>query len=133
MIACDSAHLPLLLAGFVSRVPGVRFVAVVTGDGRALASSGELSAERIGDLAGVSAGIGGLFAGWADTNRVAPITSIMVEMGGGCLLLMPISDNASCVAWTDWSGNVGDAAYELAQFVGGLRTGSAFQPPTPRD
>jgi predicted regulator of Ras-like GTPase activity (Roadblock/LC7/MglB family) len=82
---------------FVRQIPGVAHAVVVSADGLVLTASNGLPRERAEQLSAVSAGLTSLTQGAARYFDAGGVTQTVVEMDGGYLFLMSIS-NGSCLA-----------------------------------
>jgi predicted regulator of Ras-like GTPase activity (Roadblock/LC7/MglB family) len=82
---------------FVRRVPGVAHAAVVSADGLLLTASNDLPRERAEQLSAISSGLTSLTQGAARCFEAGAVTQTVVEMDGGYLFLMTVS-NGSCLA-----------------------------------
>ena len=84
-----------LLNTFADQVPGVAHVVAVSADGLLLASSQELPAERADQLAAITAGVVSLTDGCSRCFDGGPMRQTIMEMDGGYLFLMSISDGSA--------------------------------------
>jgi predicted regulator of Ras-like GTPase activity (Roadblock/LC7/MglB family) len=115
-----------LLANFASHVPGIAHVVAVSADGILLASSRGLPPDRADQLAAVTAGLVSLAHGVSQTFEGGGVLQTVVEMGGGFLFLMSISDGSALAALAARHCDVGQVGYELTLLVD--RVGSALAP-----
>ena len=86
-----------LITGFTTRVAGVAHAIVVSADGVPLAVSQYLPAAFAGQLAAITSGLVSLMQGAARIFEAGLPLQALVEMQGGLLLVMAISDG-SCLA-----------------------------------
>jgi predicted regulator of Ras-like GTPase activity (Roadblock/LC7/MglB family) len=115
---------------FVRQIPGVAHAVVVSADGLVLTASNGLPRERAEQLSAVSAGLTSLTQGAARCFDAGGMTQTVVEMDGGYLFLMSIS-NGSCLAvLAAQNCDMGLVVYEMTllvdrvgeQMTPGLRT-----------
>lgn len=115
-----------LLTNFVDHVAGVAHVVAVSADGLLLANSRGLPEDRADQLAAIAAGVVSLTQGTARYFNGGSVLQTIVEMDGGYLFLMSISDG-SCLAVLAGRGcDVGQVGYEMALLV--ERVGQALIP-----
>jgi predicted regulator of Ras-like GTPase activity (Roadblock/LC7/MglB family) len=88
-----------LLASFADQIPGVAHVVAVSADGILLASSRGLPPDRAEQLAAVTAGLISLAQGVSQATDGGRLVQTVVEMAGGFLFLMSISDGSALAAW----------------------------------
>src|SRR5216683_5061417 len=86
-----------LITNFVERVPTVAHAIVVSADGLPLAFSEGFPPDRADQLAAVASGLVSLTQGAARVFEAGTVTQTVVEMEGGFLFIMAISDGA-CMA-----------------------------------
>src|SRR5216683_5402751 len=86
-----------LITNFVERVPAVAHAIVVSSDGLPLAFSDGFPPDRADQLAAVASGLSSLTQGAARVFEAGSVIQTVVEMEGGLLLVMAISDGA-CMA-----------------------------------
>ena len=119
-----------LLANFSDQVPGIAHVVAVSADGLLLASSRGLPPDRAEQLAAVTAGLVSLAQGVSQCSDGGEILQTVVEMAGGFLFLMSISDGSSMAVLAARNCDVGQVGYEMALLV--ERVGAALSP-APRE
>lgn len=115
-----------LLANFSDQVPGIAHVVAVSADGLLLASSRGLPPDRAEQLAAVTAGLVSLAQGVSQCSDGGEILQTVVEMGGGFLFLMSISDGSALAALAARNCDIGQVGYELTLLVD--RVGNALAP-----
>ncbi|BFU43988.1 roadblock/LC7 domain-containing protein [Krasilnikovia sp. MM14-A1004] len=106
-----------LINDFAERVPGVAHVVAVSADGLLLAASNALPGDRADQLAAVACGLVSLTDGAAQCFDAGRVNETIVEMDGGTMLLMSISDGSCMAALTDPAEDIGQIAYEMALLV----------------
>ena len=115
-----------LVDDFVGRVPGVAHAVVVSADGLLLARSARLPEERAGQLAAVTSGLVSLAVGAARCFDTGRFVQTIVEMQGGLVLVISISDGSSLVALAAPTCDRGLVGYEMT--VMASRVGKALTP-----
>lgn len=115
-----------LLASFAEETPGVAHAIAVSSDGLLLASSRDLPRDRADQLAAITSGLVSLTQGAAGLLEAGGVLQNVVEMDGGFLFLMSISDGSSLAALAARNCDVGQVGYEMALLV--ERVGNALSP-----
>jgi len=115
-----------LLASFADQVPGVAHVVAVSADGILLASSRGLPPDRAEQLAAVTAGLISLAQGVSQATDGGRMVQTVVEMSGGFLFLMSISDGSALAALAARNCDIGQVGYEMTLLV--ERVGGALAP-----
>jgi len=103
---------------------------VVSADGLPLAFSDGFPADRADQLAAVASGLSSLTQGAARVFEAGPVIQTVVEMEGGLLLVMAISNGSSLAVLAASDCDMGLVAYEMTLLV--ERVGRALTP-GPRD
>ena len=124
------ANMSWLLDNFVDQVPGIAHVVAVSADGLLIAGSRGLPPDRAEQLAAVTAGLVSLAQGVSQCTDGGSVLQTVVEMGGGFLFLMSISDGSALAALAARNCDMGQVGYELTLLVD--RVGSALAP-APRE
>jgi predicted regulator of Ras-like GTPase activity (Roadblock/LC7/MglB family) len=106
-----------LVDGFAQRVPGVAHAAVVSADGLLVASSVGLPRDRADQLSAVASGLGSLTNGAAMCFAAGAVVQTVVEMQGGFLLLMAISDGSWLAVLAAPTSDIGLVGYEMTLLV----------------
>lgn len=106
-----------LIDGFTQRVPGVAHAAVVSADGLLMASSSGLPRDRADQLSAVASGLGSLTNGAALCFSAGRVIQTVVEMQGGFLLLMAISDGSWLAVLASPTSDIGLVGYEMTLLV----------------
>lgn len=119
-----------LLANFAGHVPGIAHVVAVSADGLLVASSRGLPPDRAEQLAAVTAGLVSLAQGASRCFEGGSVLQTVVEMAGGFLFLMSMSDGSALAALAARHCDVGQVGYELTLLVD--RVGNALTP-APRE
>jgi predicted regulator of Ras-like GTPase activity (Roadblock/LC7/MglB family) len=112
-----AADIGWLVDGFTQRVPGVAHAAVVSADGLLMASSSGLPRDRADQLSAVASGLGSLTNGAAMCFSAGAVVQTVVEMQGGFLLLMAISDGSWLSVLAAPTSDIGLIGYEMTLLV----------------
>jgi len=115
-----------LLNNFADQVAGIAHVVAVSADGLLLAASRALPEERADQLAAIAAGVVSLTQGTARYFNGGAVLQTIIEMDGGYLFLMSISDGSCLAVLASRTCDVGQVGYEMALLV--ERVGQALTP-----
>lgn len=116
-----------LIRDFVRATPGVRHTVAVSADGLVLAAAGSgLSGEAAERLAAVACGLVSLTRGAAEVCGTGWVNQTVVDMDGGFLCTMTISDGSALTVLTGAGCDIGLVAYEAARLVD--RVGAVLTP-----
>ena len=129
-LTSSAQDLNWLITSFVERVPAVAHAIVVSADGLPLAFSDGFPADRADQLAAVTSGLSSLTQGAARVFEAGSVIQTVVEMQGGLLLVMTISNGSSLAVLAAPDCDMGLVAYEMTLLV--ERVGRALTP-APRD
>lgn len=113
----DPGRFGWLLNNFVDRVAGVSYAVVVSSDGLLLTSSAGLPRDRADQLAAVASGMSSLTRGAARVFSAGNVVQTVVEMEGGCMLLMAIADGSCLAVLAAPNCDMGLIAYEMTLLV----------------
>jgi uncharacterized protein len=116
-----------LLNNFADQVAGIAHVVAVSADGLLLAGSRALPEERADQLAAIAAGVVSLTQGTSRYFNGGDVLQTIIEMDGGYLFLMSISDGSCLAVLASRTCDVGQVGYEMALLV--ERVGQALTPP----
>ncbi|MEU6647398.1 roadblock/LC7 domain-containing protein [Saccharomonospora sp. NPDC046836] len=106
-----------LITDFVRRVPGAAHAVVVSADGLLLAASEGLPRDRADQLSAVASGLISLTLGAARCFEAGNVNQTVVEMEGGYLFLMSISDGSCLAVLAAPTADIGTVAYEMTLLV----------------
>jgi uncharacterized protein len=121
-----------LLNSFADQVSGVAHVIVVSVDGLLLASSDDLPGDRADQLAAITAGLVSLTCGVCRHFEGGDVQQTIVDMEGGSLVTMSISDGSTLAVLVARDCDLGQIGYEMTLLV--ERVGKALAPsPRVRD
>ena len=116
-LAPSAQDLNWLITSFVERVPAVAHAIVVSADGLALAFSAGFPEDRADQLAAVTSGLTSLTQGAARVFEAGSVIQTVVEMEGGLLLVMAISNGSSLAVLAASDCDMGLVAYEMTLLV----------------
>ena len=106
-----------LVTDFTTRVPDVAHAAVVSADGVPLALSDRIPSAFAGQLAAITSGLTSLMQGAARLFEAGRAIQALVEMEGGLMLVMAISDGSSLTVLTAPECDTDLVAYEMTRLV----------------
>ena len=115
-----------LLNNFADQIGGIAHVVAVSADGLLLASSRALPEERADQLAAIAAGVVSLTQRTSRYFNGGSVLQTIIEMDGGYLFLMSISDGSCLAVLASRTCDVGQVGYEMALLV--ERVGQALTP-----
>ena len=106
-----------LVTNFAERVPDVAHAVIVSSDGLPLAYSADFPQDRADQLAAVTSGLASLTQGASRVFEGGVVVQTVVEMEGGVLIVMAISNGASLAVLAASAADLGLIAYEMALLV----------------
>jgi predicted regulator of Ras-like GTPase activity (Roadblock/LC7/MglB family) len=125
-VTSSAQDLNWLITNFVEQVPAVAHAIVVSADGLPLAFSDGFPPDRADQLAAVASGLSSLTQGAARVFEGGAVLQTVVEMEGGLLLSMSISNGSSLAVLASPDCDMGLVAYEMTLLV--ERVGRALTP-----
>ena len=125
-LSTDARNLNWLVANFAKATPGVAHALVVSADGLPVALSERLDRPRADQLAAIASGLASLTQGASRCFGGGTVNQTAVEMDGGFLFVMSISDGSCLAVLAAPSCNVGVVAYEMTVLV--ARAGDVLTP-----
>jgi uncharacterized protein len=125
-LTSSAQDLNWLITNFVDRVPAVAHAIVVSADGLPLAFSDGFPQDRADQLAAVASGLTSLTQGAARVFEAGSVVQTVVEMDGGLLLVMSISNGSALTVLASTDCDMGLVAYEMTLLV--ERVGRALTP-----
>jgi predicted regulator of Ras-like GTPase activity (Roadblock/LC7/MglB family) len=125
-LTSSAQDLNWLITSFVDRVPAVAHAIVVSADGLPLAFSDGFPQERADQLAAVASGLTSLTQGAARVFEAGSVVQTVVEMDGGLLLVMAISNGSVLAVLAATDCDMGLVVYEMTLLV--ERVGRALTP-----
>ena len=115
-----------LVDNLARRTPGVAHAMVVSADGLPVAVSERLDRPKADQLAAIASGLASLTQGGARCFGGGLVKQTVVEMEGGFMFVMSISDGSCLAVLAATTCNVGVVAYEMAVLV--ARAGDVLTP-----
>jgi predicted regulator of Ras-like GTPase activity (Roadblock/LC7/MglB family) len=106
-----------LVTDFTTRVPDVAHAIVVTADGVPVALSDDIPGGFAEQLAAITSGLVGLIQGFARIFEAGLPTRALVEMEGGLMLVMAISDGSSLAVLAAPECDTDLVSYEMTLLV----------------
>jgi predicted regulator of Ras-like GTPase activity (Roadblock/LC7/MglB family) len=125
-LSADARNLNWLVGNFARATPGVAHAMVVSADGLPVAVSERLDRPRADQLAAIASGLASLTVGASRCFGGGLVKQTVVEMEGGFMFVMSISDGSCLTVLAASSCNVGVVAYEMAVLV--ARAGDVLTP-----
>jgi predicted regulator of Ras-like GTPase activity (Roadblock/LC7/MglB family) len=106
-----------LITSFIDRVPDTSHGVVVSADGLPLAFSDGFPQDRADQLAAITSGLTSLTQGASRVFEGGAVVQCVVEMQGGVLVVMPISNGSSLAVLAASACDLGLVAYEMTLLV----------------
>jgi uncharacterized protein len=125
-LSADARNLNWLVGNFAKATPGVAHAMVVSADGLPVAVSARLDRPRADQLAAIASGLASLTIGASRCFGGGLVKQTVVEMEGGFMFVMSISDGSCLAVLAASACNVGVVAYEMAVLV--ARAGDVLTP-----
>jgi uncharacterized protein len=125
-LSADARNLNWLVGNFAKATPGVAHAMVISADGLPVAISERLDRARADQLAAIGSGLASLTIGASRCFDGGLVKQCVVEMEGGFMFIMSISDGSCLAVLAATSCNVGVVAYEMAVLV--ARAGDVLTP-----
>ena len=125
-LSADARNLNWLVGNFAKATPGVAHAMVISADGLPVAISERLDRSRADQLAAIGSGLASLTIGASRCFDGGLVKQCVVEMEGGFMFIMSISDGSCLAVLAATSCNVGVVAYEMAVLV--ARAGDVLTP-----
>ena len=122
----NDRDLDWVTSNFVSRIPGVRSVVVLSTDGLVLAASEGIGRDDADTMAAVTSGLTSLTQGAARTLGTGRVNQVIVEMDGGYLFVTTVSDGSALAVMCTADCDIGLIGYEMSLLV--ARLGPALTP-----
>ena len=122
----EASNLNWLVETFVQKVRGVVDAVVVSSDGLVIAMSSGLGRAGADQLAAVASGLTSLTEGAARCFGGGELEQIVVELAGGYMFFMTVSDGSALAVLSDKRCEVGLVGYEMTMLV--KRVGTVLTP-----
>lgn len=115
-----------MITEFAERLPDVMNAAVVSSDGLPVASSRQLPADMLDQLAAVTSGLTSLVQGATRIFNGGPVTQTVIVMQHGMLILMSLSSGTVLAVLAEPECDMGLVTYEMRLLS--ERSGHLFTP-----
>ena len=125
-LSADAENVSWLVESFVERVPGVVDAVAVSSDGLLMAMSDGIGRAGGDQLAAVTSGLTSLTRGAARCFGGGEVGQVIVELDGGYMFFMAISDGSSLAVLAGKQCDVGLVGYEMTMLV--KRAGTVLTP-----
>jgi predicted regulator of Ras-like GTPase activity (Roadblock/LC7/MglB family) len=125
-LSADARNLNWLVGNFAKATTGVAHAMVLSADGLPVAVSERLDRPRADQLAAIASGLASLTVGASRCFDGGTVKQCVVEMEGGFMFIMSISDGSCLAVLAAVTCNVGVVAYEMAVLV--ARAGDVLTP-----
>ena len=125
-MSADATNLNWLVDNLCERVPGIVDAVVVSSDGLLMAMTPGVGRAGGDQLAAVASGLTSLTQGAARCFGGGEVDQVIVELRGGFMLFMSISDGSSLAVICSKSCDVGMIGYEMSMLV--KRMGKVLTP-----
>jgi uncharacterized protein len=125
-ISAEARNTNWLIEDFVDRIEGVVDAVVVSSDGLLMSMSDGIGRAGGDQLAAVASGLTSLTAGAARCFGGGNVEQVIVELAGGYMLFMAISDGSSLAVLATKDSDVGVVGYEMQMLC--VRMGSVLTP-----
>jgi len=125
-LSAEAQNLNWLLESFVERVTGVIDAIVVSADGLLMAMSSGIGRAGADQLAAVTSGLTSLTQGAARCFGGGNVNQVVVELDGGYMFFMSISQGSALAVVSGKGSDVGLIGYEMSMMA--KRMGSVLTP-----
>lgn len=125
-LSADAQNLNWLLESFVERVTGVIDAVAVSADGLLMAMSSGIGRAGADQLAAVTSGLTSLTQGAARCFGGGNVNQVIVELEGGYMFFMSISQGSALAVVSSKTCDVGLVGYEMSMLA--KRMGSVLSP-----
>jgi uncharacterized protein len=125
-MSAEARNTNWLVQDFVDRIEGVVDATVVSSDGLLMAMSDGIGRAGGDQLAAVASGLTSLTQGAARCFGGGTVEQIIVELAGGYMLFMSVSDGSALAVLASKECDVGVVGYEMQMLA--LRMGSVLTP-----
>jgi uncharacterized protein len=125
-MSAEARNTNWLIQDFVDRIEGVVDSVVVSSDGLLMAMSDGIGRAGGDQLAAVASGLTSLTQGAARCFGGGTVEQVIVELAGGYMLFMAVSDGSSLAVLANKDSDVGVVGYEMQMLA--LRMGNVLTP-----
>lgn len=106
-----------LLDDFVSRVPQIRHVVLLSGDGLAVGASSEQERADAERLAAIASGLHSLAKGISSQFNAGAVLQNMVELEQGFFFVVTAGNGSRLAVLSEMNADIGLIAYEMTRLV----------------
>ncbi|WP_425828023.1 roadblock/LC7 domain-containing protein [Streptomyces fractus] len=110
-----------LLDELAARVPEVRYVVMLSGDGLCVGASTALGRDESERFCAIASGFHSLAKGAGHHFDAGGVVQTMVELEGGFLFVVAAGEGSCLAVFTDGHADIGLVAYEMALLVDRVR------------
>ncbi|WP_371656682.1 MULTISPECIES: roadblock/LC7 domain-containing protein [unclassified Streptomyces] len=110
-----------LLDDFVSRVPNIRHVVLLSADGLAVGASSEQDRADAERLAAIASGLHSLAKGMSAQFSAGAVLQNMVELERGFFFVVTAGKGSCLAVLSEMNADIGLIAYEMARLVQQVR------------
>ncbi len=125
-MSAEARNTNWLIEDFVDRIEGVVDAVVVSSDGLLMSMSEGIGRAGGDQLAAVASGLTSLTQGAARCFGGGNVEQVIVELAGGYMLFMSVSDGSSLAVLATKDSDVGVVGYEMQMLC--VRMGSVLTP-----
>jgi uncharacterized protein len=125
-MSAEARNTNWLIQDFVDRIEGVVDSVVVSSDGLLMAMSDGIGRAGGDQLAAVASGLTSLTQGAARCFGGGSVEQVIVELAGGYMLFMSVSDGSALAVLANKDSDVGVVGYEMQMLA--LRMGNFLTP-----
>lgn len=125
-LSAEAQNFNWLLNKFAQETAGVVNAIAVSSDGLLMASSGTGDGADSDRLAAIVSGLISLAGGAAANYRLGTLDKVIIDMSGGYLLVIAVSEGSSLGVVASKSAALGGIAFEMGLFAN--RVGPALTP-----
>lgn len=121
-----TTELGWLMDNLARQVPDIAHVILVSADGLPMARTADFPADRADQLAAIASGLTSLTQGAARCFSAGEVRQMIVEMEGGYLFVMSVSEGSCLAALATASCDLGQVGYEMSLLI--TRVANALTP-----
>src|ERR1700722_3571737 len=111
-----------LIDSLVRRVPDIAHAILVSAGGLPMARSQSFPPDRADQLAAIASGLTSLTQGAARIFSAGEVRQMIVEMDGGYLFVMSVSEGSCLAALSSASSDLGQVGYEMSLLIAQFAT-----------
>ena len=111
-----------LIDNLTRQVPDIAHAILVSADGLTLARSHAFPVDRADQLAAIACGLSSLTQGAARCFNAGEVRQMVVEMDGGYLVVMSVSEGSCLAALATATCDLGQVGYEISRLISRVAT-----------